>query len=91
MKEAGNLAAIMPKPGYYRIKVSTKQPQTRLVGQLADGTIKIALKAVPERGQANQELVRFLSQELSWPVTKIRIASGLTSPLKIIVIEALGS
>lgn len=79
------------KPGYYRVKVTTKQPLTKVIGLLEDGTIKIALKAVPERGKANQELVRFLSQELGLPKANIRIASGLTSPLKIIVIEALGA
>ncbi len=82
-----DLAALMSKPGYYRVKVITKQPKTEARGTLSDGTIKIALAAVPERGKANQELVRFLSEMLQKPASSIRIASGLTSPLKIIVVS----
>lgn len=49
---------------HLRIKVTTKQPKTEYVGALDDGTIKIRLKAVPEKGKANEELIRFLSKEL---------------------------
>lgn len=87
MQGAHTLVQLMPKPGYYRVKVTTKQLQTRLMGALSDGTVKIALQAVPEKGKANQELVRFLSQELGLPVAKVRIASGLTSPLKVVVLD----
>ena len=81
------LAGLMPKTGYYRIKVTPRQPQTKLLRVLADGTIKIALQAVPEQGRANAELLRFLSAELHLPAANIRITSGLTSPLKIVHIE----
>lgn len=49
---------------YLRIKVTTKQPRTEYLSTLADGTIKIRLRAVPEKGKANQELIRFLAEEL---------------------------
>jgi uncharacterized protein len=81
------LRALMNKPGYYRIKVTPRQPQTVFKGQLADGTIKIALAAVPEKGKANQELLRYLSEELGFPVSAFRIVSGLTSPLKIVSVD----
>lgn len=83
-----SLADLMGKPGYYRIKVIPKQPQTVMRDVLADGTIKIALAAAPEKGKANQELVRFLSEELQKPVSAIRIVSGLTSPLKVVAVSA---
>jgi hypothetical protein len=34
---------------YLRIKVTTKQPKTEYMDTLDDGTIKIHLKAVPEK------------------------------------------
>lgn len=81
------LAEIITKSGYYRIKVSTRQPQTMYKGRLADGTIKIALAAVPEKGKANQELLRYLSDELGFSVACFRIVSGLTSPLKLVSVD----
>lgn len=81
------LADIMNKAGYYRVKVTTKQPTTEFVGCLSDGTIKIRLAAVPERGKANLELLRFIAAELGIERDHLRIASGLTSPLKIVVVE----
>ena len=49
---------------YLRIKVTTKQPRTEYMSTLSDETIKIRLKAVPEKGRANDELIRFLGEEL---------------------------
>lgn len=49
---------------YLRIKVTTKQPKTEYLNTLGDGTIKIRLRAVPEKGRANEELVRFLAETL---------------------------
>lgn len=79
------LREVMNKAGYYRVKVTTKQPATKFVGCLSDGTIKISVAAVPERGKANAELLRFIAKELGVRREHLRIASGLTSPLKIIV------
>lgn len=82
-----NLSDFINKPGYYRVKVTTKQPETRVSGCLSDGTVKIALHAVPEQGKANAELIRFIAKELGLNKNQVRISSGLTSPLKIVAIE----
>ena len=82
-----HLRDFITKPGYYRVKVTTKQPETRVSGCLSDGTIKIALHAIPEKGKANAELVRFVALELGLPKNQVRIASGLTSPLKIVAVD----
>ena len=50
-------------------------------------TIKIRIKAVPEKGRANAELIKFLSDELSIPKDKIFIISGKTSQLKLIRLD----
>lgn len=47
-------------------------------------TIKIRIKAVPEKGKANIELIKFLSSELNIPKDKINIISGKSTQLKLI-------
>lgn len=71
---------------YLRIKVTTKQPKTEYLSTLADGTIKIRLKAVPEKGRANEELIRFLSEELGVRKDTIEVVSGATDTVKLIKI-----
>lgn len=50
-------------------------------------TYKIRLKAVPEKGKANEELIKFLSKELALPKDKIEIISGKTERIKLIRIN----
>jgi uncharacterized protein YggU (UPF0235/DUF167 family) len=83
------LPELMAKDGYYRVKVTTKQPETRFTKVLSDGTIKISLTAVPEKGKANAELLSFLCDELDLQSNQIRLVSGMTSPLKVIAIDRL--
>jgi uncharacterized protein YggU (UPF0235/DUF167 family) len=49
-----------------------------------DGTLKIRLKAVPEKWLANKELIRFLSDELKIHKSKFDIISGATDNVKLI-------
>lgn len=51
--------------------------------------LKIKLHATPEKGRANKELIKFLSQQLNLPKSHLEILSGHTSPHKIIKIHAL--
>ncbi len=83
------LSEVMTKDGYYRVKVTTKQPQTRLTKILSDGTIKISLAAVPEKGKANAELLSYIVDELDLEKDQVRLVSGQTSPLKVVAIEGL--
>lgn len=69
---------------HLRIKVTTKQPKTEYVGTLDDGTIKIRLKAVPEKGKANEELIRFLAKELGVHKSAIEVISGATDTVKLV-------
>ena len=77
---------------YLRIKVIPKCNTTEVVKIMIDGegeeTIKIRLKAVPEKGKANKELIKFLSTELNINKNKISIISGKTDQLKLIRIDA---
>ena len=71
-------------PQYLRVKVIPKSPKTKIINILDDGTWKIRLKAVPEKGKANQELVKYLSKLLGVSKNQISIISGQTDRLKLL-------
>ena len=71
---------------HLKIKVIPRSKRTEFVETMADGTLKIRLKAVPEKGKANEELLRFLSEALNLPSTKIELISGFTDARKLIKI-----
>jgi uncharacterized protein (TIGR00251 family) len=81
----------IPKSGYLRIKVIPKSHKTEFIETMIDGegeeTIKIRLKAVPEKGKANAELIKFLSKELNIAKSEISIISGKTDQLKLIRLD----
>jgi len=68
-----------------RIKISIKPNSSKneILEQEGD-TYKIAVKAAPIEGKANQELIKFLSKHFK---KKAKIISGKTSKHKIIELE----
>lgn len=69
-----------------RLKIVPKSSTTELVGMLGEDVIKVRVAAVPTKNKANQELIRFLAKLFELPKSHITIASGPTSPLKIVEI-----
>lgn len=61
---------------------------TRMCG-LLDGMLKVKVSAAPEKGKANQALIKFLAEQLSVKKNAISIISGQTSPIKQIQITGL--
>ena len=43
-----------------RVKVIPRSPRSEIVGELADGTLKVRIAAAPERGKANEALIELL-------------------------------
>ena len=72
----------------FKVKVTPKSSKNEITGELADGTLKIKVAAVPEDGKANAELCAFLARELSLPRGSVEVVSGQTSRLKLIRITA---
>ena len=72
---------------YLRIKVTPRQSKTEFFQVMDDGTLKIRLKAIPEKGKANLELIRYLWEELSIPKAKIEIISGVGDEVKMMRIS----
>ncbi|HBU06571.1 MAG TPA: YggU family protein [Candidatus Magasanikbacteria bacterium] len=70
-----------------KIKVTPRSSKNEIVETMSDGTIKIKLKAPPVDGEANKELIKFLSTEWKIPKSKIKIVKGQTSRTKTIEIE----
>ncbi|MBE7541037.1 MAG: DUF167 domain-containing protein [Bryobacteraceae bacterium] len=70
------------------LKITPKAPRTAWAGALDDGTIKIRVAAAPEKGKANEELVRFLACQLNVPPGNVEILSGATSQRKQVRVSA---
>lgn len=74
-------------PVFLRVKVIPSSKKNEITEVMEDETIKIRIKAPPERQKANKELLKFLSQELGIPKNTITIISGKFDTLKLIKIK----
>ena len=68
-----------------QIKVIPSSSKDCIAGWL-DGTLKVKVKAPPERGKANKAVIKTLEKTLGLAKGSIDISSGTTSALKIIEI-----
>lgn len=79
---------LIEKTGYLRVKVtpqSSKNEITEIIMNPETGeTIKIKIKAPPEKNKANIELIKFLSKYLGTDKNKIEIIAGKTERTKLI-------
>lgn len=64
------------------IRVIPKAQRTQWAGEMADGALKVKLAAVPEKGKANDELIRFLAAEFGLRRAQVEIVAGQTNPHK---------
>lgn len=60
------------------IKVVPKAHRNEIVGWEND-ELKVRLKAIPEKGKANDMLLRFLADELDVAPSQLELISGTTS------------
>ena len=72
------------------IKVIPNSSKTEIIEETHD-YLKIKLKAVPIKGQANKELIKFLSKKYNVSKSNIEIIKGLTSKDKLVRIYNLKS
>ncbi|HEU0120336.1 MAG TPA: DUF167 domain-containing protein [Bryobacteraceae bacterium] len=64
------------------VKVIPRAARTEMAGEMADGTVKIRVKAVPEDGKANEELCQFLAKHYRVSRADVEIVAGATSQRK---------
>ncbi len=81
MPLSGNKAKIL-------LRVLPGAVRNELLG-FREGVLRVRVKAPPEKGRANQELVSFLSQILGLPKGALTIIKGHTSRDKVIAIDGL--
>lgn len=67
------------------LKVVPKASNSRIVGWVGE-RLKIAVTAPPERGKANEAVIDMLAAALGVPASRIRVVTGLASPLKTVEI-----
>jgi uncharacterized protein len=67
-----------------RVKVIPRSSRSAVVGELPDGTLKVKVAAVPEKGKANEELCRVLAEHFGVARTAVMVVSGHTSALKLV-------
>ena len=68
------------------VKVIPRASKTEIAEQTKN-FLKIRLKAVPEKGKANQELINFLAKHFKVAKSQIEIVKGLTSKNKLVRIS----
>ena len=73
------------------VRVTTRANKNQIVGALSDGTVKIRIAAAPAEGQANEELVKFLSDVLDVAKSRIEIVAGQTGRDKLISVLDMDS
>lgn len=69
-----------------QIKVIPSSSKDCIAGWLED-TLKVKVKAPPEKGKANKAVIKTLEKSLDLPKGSITISSGTTSTRKIIEIN----
>ncbi|HRJ79901.1 MAG: DUF167 domain-containing protein [Planctomycetaceae bacterium] len=69
-----------------RLRVSPKASSDRVAGPHG-GALKISVRAAPERGQANEAVVKLLAALLGVSTRDIEVVSGLTSQNKVLLVR----
>ena len=72
------------KDNKLKVLIKPNSPKNSILGfDSSKKALKISIKAVPKKGKANQELIKFISKLLK---KKVEIIKGLTSRNKILKI-----
>ena len=70
------------------VKVVPGSSRDQIVGWLGDA-LKIKVTAPPEKGRANEAVMEMLAERLGLPADAVAVASGHSSPSKVITIAGM--
>ncbi len=70
-----------------RVKVIPRSPRSEIVGELADGTLKVRIAAAPEHGKANEALIELIAAKYGVQRGNVEIISGHAAGLKLVKIR----
>jgi uncharacterized protein (TIGR00251 family) len=73
------------------VRITPRSSRNEIFEIMEDGTVKIRITAPPVEGQANKQLIKFLSEILDVPPTQLEIVAGATGREKIVAIEDMDS
>jgi uncharacterized protein (TIGR00251 family) len=71
-----------------RLRVSPGAPRTELAGRHGEGW-KVRVAAPPERGRANEALVRYMAEVLGVPRAAVRVVAGAGGRDKLLEVSGL--
>jgi len=74
--------------GRLSLKVVPGSSRDEIVGWLGD-SLKVKVKAPPEKGRANEAVVALLAERLGTDTSSIAVVSGHGSPAKIVDVDAI--
>jgi len=72
---------------HFYVRAVPNAPQTKLLEVMEDESLKVAVAASAEKGEANKGLVKFLAGEFGVAKEYVEIVSGITSKHKLIRIS----
>jgi hypothetical protein len=78
----------VPQPVRITVRVSPGSARTAVAGPYRDGW-KLNVRPLPERGKANDAVVRLLAEALSLPEHQIEIVAGRSARDKIVAIDGV--
>jgi hypothetical protein len=70
--------------------VQPRAAKTRIVG-LFDGSLKLAIKAPPVEGRANDEVLHFLADVLGLPLRRLTLVAGAKGRKKQVAVTGLSA
>ena len=73
-----------------RVRVSAGAGRSEIVGRHGDGW-KARVAAAPERGRANEALLRLLAERLRLPAESVSLVFGHASRDKVVELRGLGA
>ena len=88
MSELAKCCKSVPGGVEISIKVVPGASRDRIAGLLGDA-LKIQVAAPPEKGKANEAVIRLLAATLGCPAKDISVVKGQTSPRKTILVHAI--
>ncbi len=74
-----------------QVRVQTKGSLDRIDGFQEDGSLKVRVTAPPEKGKANERVIRLLARQLGVAQSRVEILVGQTSSRKTVRITGLAA
>lgn len=79
-----------PAGAIFAVKIHPRARRNAITGEIADA-LKLSLTAPPVEGRANEACIEFLANLLKVPRSSVTIASGQSSPRKVIRVRGVSA